>query len=172
MFCGLATAASGPAGQQSSYYGLAGMLPQRYPQAVMIGESVAAAVVSVNRIITKASTDSERFGAIAFFVVSILFILLCVCCQQFIRASPFVKYHMNQCKQSPSAEEEREGAGERDEGEGDGKEGIRLRSVNGESKDGESKDGESDQVTLLATLSEKTSLPGRFKGEVLLDVNS
>ena len=97
--------------QQSSYYGLAGMLPRRYPQAVMVGESVATSIFSITRVITKSSTTSERFGAIAFFVVSIFFILACVGCQQVIRCNPFVRYHTLQCRQHHKRErrEEREG---------------------------------------------------------------
>lgn len=94
--------------QQSSYYGLSGMLPQRYPQAVMAGESVATTVVSFTRILTKASTTNERFGAIAFFLISILFILCCVGCQQMIRLSPFVRYHVQQCRSKTSEEDDEE----------------------------------------------------------------
>lgn len=85
--------------QQSTYYGLAGMLPRRYPQAVMTGESVAGLIVSINRIITKAAFESERFGAIAFFVISFLFILVCIGCHCFLRMSPFVRYHTARCQQ-------------------------------------------------------------------------
>ena len=87
-----------PSVQQSSYYGLAGMLPGRNTQAIMVGESVAGLAVSVSRIVTKAATDSLRVGAIAFFVISLLYILFCVSCQLFLRVSPFVHYHMNRCQ--------------------------------------------------------------------------
>ena len=87
-----------PSVQQSSYYGLAGMLPGRNTQAIMVGESVAGLAVSVNRVVTKAATNSLRVGAIAFFVISLLYILFCVLCQLFLRASPFVRYHVSQCK--------------------------------------------------------------------------
>ena len=107
--------------QQSSYYGLAGMLPRRYPQAVMVGESVATSIVSITRVITKSSTTSERFGAIAFFVVSIFFILACVGCQQVIRCNPFVRYHTLQCRQHHNREgrEGREGINGGEEEAGD-----------------------------------------------------
>ena len=81
--------------QQSSYYGLAGMLPGRNTQAIMVGESVAGLAVSMNRIVTKAATDSLRVGAIVFFVISLLYILFCVSCQLFLRVSPFVRSHVN-----------------------------------------------------------------------------
>lgn len=91
-----------PSVQQSSYYGLAGMMPKKYTQAVMVGESIAGLVVSINRIFTKAATDSLRLGAITFFVMSLLYILFCVLCQLFLRMSPFVKYHVSQCRQDRS----------------------------------------------------------------------
>ena len=70
----------------------------------MTGESVAGLVVSINRIITKAAFQSERFGAIAFFVISLLFILVCVGCHCFIRMSPFVRYHTARCQQEERQE--------------------------------------------------------------------
>ena len=102
--CGVHTHTHTHTVQQSTYYGLAGMLPRRYPQAVMTGESVAGLVVSINRIITKAAFQSERFGAIAFFVISLLFILVCVGCHCFIRMSPFVRYHTARCQQEERQE--------------------------------------------------------------------
>ena len=131
--------------QQSSYYGLAGMLPQSYPQAIMAGESVATTVVSISRIVTKVSTSSERFGAIAFFVVSIIFIVICVGCQQLIRTSPFVKFHVRQCRRCT----------EREEG-GEGGEEIVMRALDGENN---------DQELLLAAQKEHFSFCHKFRSE-------
>ena len=92
------TLISSPAVQQSSYYGLSGMLPSKYAQAVMAGESVAGVVVSINRIITKAAIHSERTGAITFFAISLGFVMACVGCQLYILRSPFVRYHIARCE--------------------------------------------------------------------------
>ncbi len=92
--------------QQSSYYGLSSMLPRRYPQALMAGESVAGVVVVISRIVTKISFPSERAGAITFFALSLTFIWMCVCCQLYIRASPLVRWHTAACQQ-PQPEEVR-----------------------------------------------------------------
>lgn len=70
------------------------MLPERYTQSMMLGESVAGTVVAINRIITKASATSERAGAIIFFVISILYMIFCVGCQVFLFKSSFVRYHV------------------------------------------------------------------------------
>ena len=83
-----------PLVQQSSYYGLAGLLPLRYMRAIMVGETVAGMAVYFIRVITKASTESLRTGAIVFFVVSILYIMFCVACQAFLWKSSFVRYHV------------------------------------------------------------------------------
>ena len=71
----------------------------------MAGESVAGVVVSINRIITKATIHSERTGAITFFAISLGFVMACFGCQLYILRSPFVRYHMTRCegkKQKPT----------------------------------------------------------------------
>lgn len=98
LHCPLTSPPLSPAVQQSSYYGLSGMLPRRYAQAVMAGESAAGVVVSINRIVTKAAIRSERTGAITFFAISLGFIMACVGCMLYILRSPFVRYHMASCE--------------------------------------------------------------------------
>ena len=84
-----------PSVQQSSLYGLAGILPgKHYTQALMAGESAAGITVALNRVVTKAAVSEERIGAIVFFVMCLLFIVLCVCCQVFLCFSPFVRFHL------------------------------------------------------------------------------
>ena len=78
------------------------MLPRKYSQAVMAGESVAGLVVSINRIITKSAIKSERISTISFFGISLGFIIFCVGCHCYIRTSPFVKYHMARCRKNTS----------------------------------------------------------------------
>ena len=97
------------------------MLPPRYSQALLAGESVAGFVVAVNRIFTKL-VFSERVGAIVFFVVSLLFVWLCVGCFVYIVKSPFAKYHMEKCRKEKGEStdhemEERLGMIENDETE-------------------------------------------------------
>lgn len=84
--------------QQGSFYGLAGMLPPRFTQALMLGESIAGFAVSVLRIVTKVAAKSESEGAIAFFAIGLVYIILCVVGQAFIYRSKFVKYYINQSK--------------------------------------------------------------------------
>ena len=58
---------------------------------------MAGFIVAINRIFTKL-VFSERVGAIVFFVVSLLFVIMCIGCYVFIVRSPFVKYHMRRCR--------------------------------------------------------------------------
>ena len=64
--------------QQSSFYGLTCMLPARYTQAVMAGESVAGLLSSVSRIITKSIVTSKKSSTVLFFSISIVIILACI----------------------------------------------------------------------------------------------
>lgn len=80
--------------QQPSYYGLAGMLPEQYTHAMMLGESVAGTLVSVTRIITKSAATDERTGVLAFFAISFLFNIICVVCQVILWKSPFVRHYV------------------------------------------------------------------------------
>ena len=84
------------------------MLPGgRYTQAIMVGESAAGMMVAISRVITKASTADERTGAIAFFIISLVFILICVGCQVFLRLSPFVNYHLKMFQEDQRAAAEK-----------------------------------------------------------------
>ena len=89
--------------QQPSYYGLAGMLPEKYTQAMMIGESIAGTIVSIARVITKLAAASERGGAIAFFITSFVFIVFCFVCQVYLSKSSFVRYFISKSSSRPFA---------------------------------------------------------------------
>ncbi|XP_058792732.1 equilibrative nucleoside transporter 4 [Phymastichus coffea] len=85
--------------QQSSFYGYTSMLPSRYTQAVMAGESAAGFWVSVNRIVTKSLVEDERGNTSMFFALSILTIVICFILQQIIYKTEFVQYYINMCQE-------------------------------------------------------------------------
>ncbi|KAJ8687898.1 hypothetical protein QAD02_023693 [Eretmocerus hayati] len=85
--------------QQSSFYGYTSMLPTRYTQAVMAGESAAGFWVSVNRIITKSLVEDERGNTSMFFAFSIITIIICFVIQQTIYKTEFVQYYINMCQE-------------------------------------------------------------------------
>ncbi|KAK0163646.1 hypothetical protein PV327_007309 [Microctonus hyperodae] len=85
--------------QQSSFYGYTSMLPSRYTQAVMAGESAAGFWVSINRILTKSIIDDERGNTSMFFVLSIMTICLVSVLYGVARRTEFVQFYVNLCQE-------------------------------------------------------------------------
>ncbi|KAL2765975.1 equilibrative nucleoside transporter 4 isoform 2, partial [Daubentonia madagascariensis] len=81
------------AAQQSSFYGYTGMLPKRYTQGVMTGESTAGVMISLSRILTKLLLPDERASTLIFFLVSVGLELLCFLLHLLVRRSRFVLYY-------------------------------------------------------------------------------
>ncbi|XP_071762500.1 equilibrative nucleoside transporter 4 [Centroberyx gerrardi] len=79
--------------QQSSFYGYMGMLPKRYTQGVMTGESTAGVIISLSRIFTKLLISDERKNTLIFFLVSISMEMLCFLLHLVVRRSRFVRYY-------------------------------------------------------------------------------
>ncbi|MEE6497769.1 hypothetical protein FKM82_002840 [Ascaphus truei] len=79
--------------QQSSFYGYTGMLPKRYTQGVMTGESTAGVVISLSRIFTKLLLPSEKESTVIFFFISITMELMCFVLHLLVRRTRFVQYH-------------------------------------------------------------------------------
>ncbi|XP_062294279.1 equilibrative nucleoside transporter 4 [Scomber scombrus] len=81
--------------QQSSFYGYMGMLPKRYTQGVMTGESTAGVIISLTRIFTKLLIKDERRSTLIFFLISISMEMLCFLLHLLVRRSRFVRYYTN-----------------------------------------------------------------------------
>ncbi|XP_068435567.1 equilibrative nucleoside transporter 4 isoform X1 [Clinocottus analis] len=79
--------------QQSSFYGYMGMLPKRYTQGVMTGESTAGVIISLSRIFTKLLIPDEQRNTLIFFLVSISMEMLCFLLHLLVRRSQFVRYY-------------------------------------------------------------------------------
>lgn len=84
--------------QQASFYGFASMLPPRYTQAVMAGESASGLIVSVNRIITKALLKDEKISTLIFFFLSISIIVICIFIHNVLQKTAFVQFHLGMCR--------------------------------------------------------------------------
>ncbi|XP_070380619.1 equilibrative nucleoside transporter 4 isoform X1 [Dermacentor albipictus] len=93
----IATVALGCTVQQSSFYGYTSMLPSRYTQAVMTGESAAGVLVSANRILTKALLRDERLNTLLFFLVSVTVVMLCFVIHLVLHRTRFVRFYLNLC---------------------------------------------------------------------------
>uniref|UniRef100_A0A8C0RK94 Solute carrier family 29 member 4 n=1 Tax=Canis lupus familiaris TaxID=9615 RepID=A0A8C0RK94_CANLF len=94
------TVALGCTVQQSSFYGYTGMLPKRYTQGVMTGESTAGVMVSLSRILTKLLLPDERASTLIFFLVSAGLELLCFLLHLLVRRSRFVLYYTTRPRDS------------------------------------------------------------------------
>ncbi|KAG7157014.1 Equilibrative nucleoside transporter 4-like [Homarus americanus] len=84
--------------QQSSFYGYTSMLPKRYTQAVMTGESTAGLIISGNRIVTKLLLDDQRTNTMIFFVISIAFVFLCLVTHVVVQKTTFIQFYLNLCR--------------------------------------------------------------------------
>lgn len=85
--------------QQSSFYGYTSMLPSRYTQAVMAGESLAGFWVSINRLVTKLLINDERGNTSIFFILSITTILMCRLLYRLVRKTEFVQFYIHLCQE-------------------------------------------------------------------------
>ncbi|XP_078041485.1 equilibrative nucleoside transporter 3 isoform X1 [Augochlora pura] len=85
--------------QQSSFYGYTSMLPSRYTQAVMTGESLAGLLVSTDRIFTKLLLDDERSSTSMFFCLLNATILMCFVLHQVVRKTDFVQFYITLCQE-------------------------------------------------------------------------
>jgi solute carrier family 29 (equilibrative nucleoside transporter) protein 4 len=83
--------------QQSSFYGFTSMLPKKYTQSVMVGESIAGFLVSSNRVVTKLLIDSDKMSTVIFFLTSTVYIAFSYILHIITIDSPFVRYHMKSC---------------------------------------------------------------------------
>jgi solute carrier family 29 (equilibrative nucleoside transporter) protein 4 len=93
--------------QQSSFYGYTSMLPARYTQAVMTGESAAGLIVSVNRILTKAMMQDVHRSTLLFFALSIIFVLVCCTAFHVTRRTDFVHFYVGVCQQAIIQDDQR-----------------------------------------------------------------
>uniref|UniRef100_A0A8C5K7P9 Equilibrative nucleoside transporter 4 n=1 Tax=Jaculus jaculus TaxID=51337 RepID=A0A8C5K7P9_JACJA len=94
------TVAFGCTVQQSSFYGYTGLLPKRYTQGVMTGESTAGVMISLSRILTKLLLPDERASTLIFFLVSVGLELLCFLLHLLVRRSRFVLYYTTRPRDS------------------------------------------------------------------------
>ncbi|XKL69649.1 hypothetical protein PGB90_007418 [Kerria lacca] len=96
----VATVALGCTIQQSSFYGYTSMLPSRYTQAVMAGESAAGFLVSVNRILTKFLLSNQQFNTLLFFGISSIGVAVCFILHQIVQRSDFIQFYLTICRES------------------------------------------------------------------------
>nr|XP_043625219.1 equilibrative nucleotide transporter 8-like [Erigeron canadensis] len=102
VFCGLADGLIG-----GSLVGSAGKLPKEYMQAVFAGTASSGILVSLLRIITKASLPHDSQGlkksAHLYFLVSTLILLMCMVCCTLLYKLSVMEQHFQLLQQNPSS---------------------------------------------------------------------
>ncbi|KAK9679137.1 Nucleoside transporter [Popillia japonica] len=96
----VAVVAIGCTVQQSSFYGYTSMLPARYTQAVMVGESASGVFTSSVRVLTKFIISEIRGSTIYFFTVSISSVATCFVMYHLVRRSDFIQFYMSLCERA------------------------------------------------------------------------
>ncbi|CAI9286466.1 unnamed protein product [Lactuca saligna] len=85
-----------------SLVGATGELPGRYMQAVFAGNATAGLMVSILRVITKASLPHTKKGLRTstqiYFVFSALIVLICVICTNVLDKLPMIRYYRNKSR--------------------------------------------------------------------------
>ncbi|XP_064648045.1 equilibrative nucleoside transporter 4-like [Lineus longissimus] len=83
---------------QTNIYGLFSMLPKRYTQGVMVGESLAATITVTMRVLTKLSVQDAQTSTVIFFTSSLLVSIICLIAFLLAMRSPYVKFYVNKCQ--------------------------------------------------------------------------
>ncbi|XP_017773860.1 PREDICTED: equilibrative nucleoside transporter 4 [Nicrophorus vespilloides] len=90
----VATVAVGCTVQQSSFYGYTSMLPAKYTQALMVGESVSGVFTSIVRVVTKLLITEIVGSTVYFFLISIISVACCFIGYHAIRKSDFIQFYI------------------------------------------------------------------------------
>ena len=98
---------------QGGIFGMAGILPANYTQAVMSGNGIAGVACSALRIITKLTIEQNRkhvpllimttSAAVYFFVCAIV-VLLCIVTFWIVMRTDFVKYYLDKASHTAGTE--------------------------------------------------------------------
>ncbi|KAB0795972.1 hypothetical protein PPYR_10033 [Photinus pyralis] len=90
----VAVVAVGCTVQQSSFYGYTSMLPSRYTQAVMVGESASGVFMSLVRVLTRLLVSEIRGSTFYFFQVSASAVATCFAMYHLIRRTDFIQFYI------------------------------------------------------------------------------
>ncbi|KAG5885213.1 hypothetical protein JTB14_012236 [Gonioctena quinquepunctata] len=86
--------------QQSSFYGYTSMLPPKYTQAVMVGESTSGVFTSLVRVLTRFLVKELRGSTIYFFTVSVSSVATCFVMYHLIRRTDFIQFYIALCERA------------------------------------------------------------------------
>nr|CAI5827488.1 unnamed protein product [Callosobruchus analis] len=86
--------------QQSSFYGYTSMLPPKYTQALMVGESTSGVFTSMVRVLTRFLVKELRGSTIYFFTVSVSSVATCFAMYHLIRRTDFIQFYIALCERA------------------------------------------------------------------------
>lgn len=76
------------------------MLPARYTQAVMVGESASGVFTSSVRVLTRFLISEIRGSTIYFFTVSVSAVATCFAMYHLIRRTDFIQFYIALCERA------------------------------------------------------------------------
>lgn len=80
---------------QSSTFALGGMLPGKYMGAIMLGNGLSGITLNVCRAITLAAIPDDYYmGALIYFILAALILVVCAFAHWKFQQLPFVKYYI------------------------------------------------------------------------------
>lgn len=80
---------------QSSTFALGGMLPPKYIGAIMFGQGISGIVLNLCRAICLlAIPNNPLLGALVYFILAALFLVVCSFAHMRFQQFPFVKYYI------------------------------------------------------------------------------
>jgi len=81
---------------QSSTFALSGMLPPKYMGAVMFGQGISGIALNLCRAICLLAIPNNSFlGALVYFILAALILVVCSFAHYRFQQFPFVKYYIN-----------------------------------------------------------------------------
>ncbi|CAK9298767.1 unnamed protein product [Gordionus sp. m RMFG-2023] len=90
---------------QSSIYGLAGSLPMKYTNVIIIGNNICGTLVALIYILMLYASPSPRIAAIWYFISAILILFVCLAAYFALARSRFYRYHLR----APAISEQTDG---------------------------------------------------------------
>eukprot|EP00128_Syssomonas_multiformis_P005086 Colp12_sorted_trinity150504_noHs@405 len=91
---------------QGGLFGLAGMLPSRYVQALMTGQGLAGVTVSACNIFSLITAEDVYDSAFIYFLVSVIVIGMCFFAFFVVLKLPIVRYYLKRSEKTAKAVQE------------------------------------------------------------------
>jgi len=91
---------------QSGMFGLGGMLPFKYTQAIMAGQSAGAVIVAVFYIAFLEIMPNNNYSGLAFFAMAVIFIAVCLWSCYILQRRPIVLHYMKKSERDKALDKD------------------------------------------------------------------